>query len=154
MLKNEKGQGLFEFLLFLPFMLMMYQVFLTLGNAINGSINQQKATRGYMFSRIKNNSMLPSPQNALDTGLKQYGLYFTGWREKLSGDTPLAPCYPFRTFLKTAPEKCEDQYTGPTTQLIRVETVVGICSTTFQNIGNYYMKEVPNSSNPDSCTNK
>lgn len=151
---NQKGQGLFEFLLFLPFMLMMYQIFLSLGNAINGSINQQKATRGYMYSRIKNNSTLPSPQNALDTGLKQYGLYFTGWREKLEGDTPLAPCYAFKTFLKTAPEKCEDKYTGPTTQLIRVETVVGICATTYRNVGNYYEKDVPNSYNPDSCTNK
>mgnify|MGYP001231508587 FL=1 len=40
--QNEDGQSIIEFLLFLPFIIMMYSVVMSLGSAINASINQQK----------------------------------------------------------------------------------------------------------------
>lgn len=110
----------------------MYQITLSLGNAINGSINQQKITRGYLFARIKNNSNLPRYQDISDTALQQYGLFFMGWAYKREGSEVVAPCYPFKTFIKANNnEKCEDKYTKETTQEIRVQTVVGICPTTY-----------------------
>ena len=52
MAAKQQGQALVEFIIFLPFMLMMYTVVITLGDAINGSINQQKATRAYFYYRL------------------------------------------------------------------------------------------------------
>jgi hypothetical protein len=48
---NQEGQAVFELLIFLPFLLFLYTIYYTAGNAINGSINQQKAVRGYFYSR-------------------------------------------------------------------------------------------------------
>lgn len=160
MLKDEKGQGLFEFLFFLPFMLMMYQIALSMGNAVNGSINQQKAARGYLFARIKNNSTIPTPEHIKSALLSQYGLFFMGWaqtRDEGSGSV-YAPCYPFKTMVKSS-ESCEDNYSGDSTQNIRVETAFGVCPATYR-IENTIPHKVtldPDGSNsytPDACTNK
>jgi hypothetical protein len=133
--KNKKGQGLIEFLLFLPFLLVLYQITLSMGNAINGSINQQKFTRSYHFARIKNNSTIPTPQNAEQVPFNQYGLYFTGWAYSFDGgnNVPVAPCYEFKTMLKTENnESCSDSYSKDSTQLIRVQTAYGVCPATYK----------------------
>lgn len=161
MLKSEKGQGLFEFLFFLPFMLMMYQIALSMGNAINGSINQQKTARGYLFARIKNNSTIPTPEHIKSSVLSQYGLFFMGWaqtRDEGSGQV-YAPCYPFKTMVKST-ESCKDNYSGDSTQNIRVETVFGVCPTTYR-IDSQVAHKVTvtedngtNGFSAESCTNK
>lgn len=159
-INDEKGQGLFEFLFFLPFMLMMYQIALSMGNAINGSINQQKTARGYLYARIKNNSTIPTPEHIKSSALSQYGLFFMGWaqsREEGSGQV-YAPCYPFKTMIK-ATEDCKDNYSGDTTQNIRVETVYGVCPTTYRIINQIPRKvtledDGSNSYTAGACTNK
>ncbi len=153
--QNDQGQGLIEFLLFLPFLLMSYQITLSMGNAINGSINQQKFTRGYHYARTKYNSMLPTPQSALSTSLEQYGMYFTGWAAEFQDAVPVAPCYPFKTMLKTSnQESCEEGYSTNTTQLIRVVTVYGVCPTTFRKEGSFYEKSIVHASSDQACTNQ
>ena len=47
MVANRKGQAIFEFIIFLPILLILYGVLVSVSSAINGSINQQKATRGF-----------------------------------------------------------------------------------------------------------
>ncbi|MFZ4713092.1 MAG: hypothetical protein ACOYL6_05255 [Bacteriovoracaceae bacterium] len=155
--RDERGQGLIELLLFLPFLLMMYQITLSMGNAINGSINQQKFARGYHYARTKNNSMIPIPQLALQAGLTQYGLYFTGWAHKFDGGNhvPIAPCYPFRTMLKSENnESCDDGYSKTTTQLIRVQTAYGVCPVTFKKNAWGYEKDAMASYTDQACTNR
>ena len=53
-LLDNKGQAVFETMMFLP-VLLFFVVYMTrTGNAINASINQQKATRGYTYYLLKN----------------------------------------------------------------------------------------------------
>ena len=137
--KNQKGQALVEFMLFLPFMLMLYATISSIGNALNGSINQQKITRSYFYYRAQNNSMLPKPYQS-NSDWKLYGMSINGWLENFSGGgtgdggEPLAPCYKFDLPLgDTADDECEESYASNTTQYIRVGTVYGVCGTTYSN---------------------
>ncbi len=57
-LKNQKGQAIFELIIFLPFLIFLYTIYSTTGNAINGSINQQKAVRGYFYGLLRGNSYI------------------------------------------------------------------------------------------------
>lgn len=136
---NQKGQALFEFFIFLPLMLMLYATISSLGNAINGSINQQKATRAYFYYINQNNSMAPKPVkgNPVEDAWKLFGLTIMGWKEKFgNGTTPVATCYEFKLPLgETEGDNCEEQYSGKTTQFIRVGTVYGVCGATYQNDG-------------------
>ena len=91
MVAKEKGQALIEFIIFLPFMLMMFMIVLTLGNAINGSINQQKAVRGYFYYRLQNNSQI-TRRNVPSIGTMM-GHYMVGWADYIEGNAPVAPCY-------------------------------------------------------------
>ena len=150
---NEAGQALIEFLLFVPFMMTLYSAVLTLATSINGSINQQKITRGYLYARIKHNSTVPVPNNiAFLNGVTQVSMVQLGWREREINNTAVAPCYRIKTFLGNAlDEECEER-SGDSTFLIRVKTAYGICGTTY-NItqdGNRYSE---NSSNATACQN-
>lgn len=140
---NEKGQALIEFLLFLPFMLMMYSLVLSIGNAINGSINQNKVTRSYFYYRLQNNSMAPTPRRqggaTFPSDWNTFGMAFVGWMEQFEGgqDTgkPEAPCYRLRLPLgNSSTDKCAETYSEETTQFIRVMTVFGVCGATYRNI--------------------
>lgn len=137
---SQKGQGLIEFLMFLPFMLMMYSVILTFSNAMNASINQQKVTRGYFYYRIQNNSMFPQPSR--DSGgepsdaWRYFGMEIMGWAESFEGgnNKPVAPCFKLRLPLGTADDDaCEEAYGETTTQFIRVASVYGVCGATIEN---------------------
>ena len=57
---KEEGQAIFELLVFLPVFLFLFVVIYNIGNSINISINQQKATRRYFYYIQKGNSFLPS----------------------------------------------------------------------------------------------
>ncbi|MBP9673842.1 MAG: hypothetical protein KBD63_02005 [Bacteriovoracaceae bacterium] len=135
---QENGQALFEFIIFLPFMLLLYAILLSIGGAINGSLNQQKAVRGYFYSRIKHNSFLPTPTDLSELVVStKVGMSFIGWREYSDGLVPVAPCYklmPLGGALSSGTEKCDNTYSGNqrTTQFIRVKTAYGVCSATYR----------------------
>jgi hypothetical protein len=136
---DEKGQGIIEFFLFLPFMVMMYSVLLSFSNAINASINQQKIARSYFYYRVQNNSMAPYPSRGgsePSDAWSTFGMQIMGWAESFEGgnNKPVAPCFRMRLPLGVAEtDACEAAYDGDTTQFIRVATVYGICGATWEN---------------------
>ncbi len=139
--KNEDGQSLIEFMVFLPFLVMMYSVTVSLGSAINASINQQKATRGYTYYRLANNSMFPRPSRGNGSEATDawsiFGTHVVGWAEKLESNKPVAPCFKFILPLGDGAETdCGESYTTNTTQFIRVKTVYGICGITYLKTNN------------------
>lgn len=138
-LENDKGQSIVEFVIFLPFLLMMYTTIMSIANAINGSINQQKVTRTYFYYTLQNNSTFPRPYR--DGGAQpynfwtQFGMQIMGWTEKLVNEEPVMTCYKFKLPLgKKADDSCEKAYTERTTQFIRVGTVYGACGATYRNM--------------------
>ncbi len=135
--KQEGGQALIELIVFLPFMLMMYTVVVSLGDAIHSSINQQKITRAYFYYRLQNNSQISKPQRGDGGGLinaswRQFGHYFIGWSDYLNADNPVAPCFKLNLpFAPGAGDTCDSSYTTQTTQFVRVATVYGLCGATI-----------------------
>ena len=135
LLENQKGQALLEFLGFLPFIIIMYLITITLGGAIFGSINQQKSARGYLYSRLKHNSFAPKPDWTGDLEWRNwnsFGSYFIGWKERFEGEgSPMASCYKLKLPTKDIEKKC-DSYSKEAAQFVRVMTVYGICGATYQ----------------------
>lgn len=135
-LKNEKGQALVEFLLFLPFMLIMYSITLSISNSINASINQQKVTRNYFYYLHQNTSHMPRASRGGSSPVgtwNVFGMSIIGWMEDIVGNQPMATCFKFRVPLgETDDDACEDGYDKTTTQFIRVGTVYGVCGTTYR----------------------
>jgi hypothetical protein len=157
-LLKEKGQAMMEFVLFLPFMMMMFLSILSIGNSINGSINQQKIVRGYFFYRISNNSTIPRPsRNGNDPSVawQTFGMQIMGWAEKFSGNTPVAPCYKFQLpFADTTEDSCEKAYTTPQTQFIRVQSVFGVCGATYTKGASNHNERHPLIANPVQVTGR
>ena len=156
---KDDGQAVLEFILFLPFMIMMYFTILSIGNAINGSINQQKATRAYFYYRAANNSNLPRPRRAGDSAepsnnWRTFGMQIMGWAEKFEDDSnPVAPCFKFNLpFEGGEDDSCDNPYTGTSTQFIRVQTVYGICGATYTTDGSNQKVRHPRGSFPPVVT--
>ena len=158
-LDNDNGQAIMEFLIFLPFILMMYSVVNSLGNAINASINQQKITRGYFYYRLSNNSMYPRPRrDSIEPAddWQVFGMQINGWMERLeNGATPVAPCFKFALPLGEGNEDgCDDKYTGRSSQFIRVKTVYGLCGATYSKNPDGFNEAYPREGNrqaPQHC---
>lgn len=132
--RRQQGQAIFEFIVFLPFLLLVLFSVVHIGAAINGSINQQKAVRGYFYNLVEHDSMLPSSNNISDIasrGVKHIGFWALGWQEKQNGESPVAPCYRMPLFGKAAnqdSEECETPQDGrDRSQFIRVYTMYGVC---------------------------
>lgn len=130
--KNNKGQSIFEFIVFIPFLLLLLQAFLKVGGAINGSINQQKHLRGYFYYKLKNSSYFPS-LNDLEqlSGMTQVGYSAFGWSQELvGGKQPKAPCYLLNNFFGEPIDSCGEvtERAENKSQFIRVYTVFGMCS--------------------------
>lgn len=142
---GQEGQALVEFLMFFPFMLMMYSVTISIGNAINASINQQKIARSYLYYRVQNDSNVPKPSrdgNEVHTGWDYFGMYMIGWRDQFINSVPTASCFKFRIPLGNSEEdKCTDGYNQTSTQFIRVGTVYGICGATYKKDTNAYVRQ-------------
>lgn len=138
MKKNEKGQALLELIIFLPLMFMLYSLISGFANAIYGSINQQKVTRGYFYYRAQNNSTIPKPDEAKTyQGWNHFGMFFIGWKEYFVGTSPVQPCYKISIPMKPADaDKCEEKYSKQTSQFIRVGTAYGVCGATYGKMGN------------------
>ena len=142
-IKNQKGQSVFEFIIFIPFLFVFFGVFIAILSSINGSINQLKVTRGYFYGRLQNNSthpkstVLPAYWGA---GLTQAGLVAWGWQESQLNEQPVANCYRIQSFFGELPEdeQCEKpvKETGETGLLIstfvKVKTLYGLCGATYR----------------------
>lgn len=141
-LKNQKGQALFELIIFMPFLVFLFTIFYTIGNSISGSINQQKAVRGYFYTLMKNNSYVNTAKEVdefvAQNSMRQVGFSAVGWREKAQGNRAIAPCFKFNSMLKdnSSSETCEgkdrgDSDSGPTSSFVRIFTFYGICGPVY-----------------------
>lgn len=144
---GDSGQALFEFLAFLPLILILYSVTLTFANAINGSINQQKITRGYFYNLIHNDSYLPSTEVLKDlqqnAGVRTVGMFAIGWKLYAENQSePVAPCYKIISLsAQTSDETCTPgNIEGDSTQFVRVKTSYGVCSATYHLQNNYFIQ--------------
>jgi hypothetical protein len=136
-LNCEKGQSIFEFVVFLPFFLILITILVTMGGAINGSINQLKATRGYFYYIVKNNSNIPPSEDVepLEGLVSAIGMYSIGWRDGSRGSTPLGPCYKIISLAGGDKKKeiCSDKVSqlDRVSTFVKVFTVYGLCSTSY-----------------------
>ena len=136
---TQRGQALVEFIIFLPLMLTMYTMIVILGDAIHGSINQQKATRSYFYYRMQNTPYITRPfrpgGNKVYESWNSFGHFFLGWADYLEGGSrgePIYPCYKLNLpFATSQGDNCENSYSQQTTQFIRVGTVYGACGATM-----------------------
>ena len=155
---NNKGQAIFETMLFVP-VLLFFVVYITrIGSAINSSINQQTVTRAYTYYLLKGNSKgnrttdLESYSN-----LEQVGAFMIGYRQKEgTGDTSIAPCFsiPRLPWIPATSETCEtaDGVNGVESTFIRVFTFYGVCGENYTRTqgggsGDFFSSEYPTSAN-------
>ena len=142
-LKDEKGQAIFELIIFLPFLLFLYMIYSTAGDSISASINQQKAVRGYFYSLVRGNSYvnnLSELDQFAGRSVLMVGFSALGWREK-SDNGPngaYAPCFKFSSLLKNdSTEECDDKSRNQdadgngVTHFIRVFTFYGVCGPVY-----------------------
>lgn len=136
-LLNQKGQAIFELILFLPFLMFLYTIYYTIGNSISGSINQQKAVRGYFYNLVKGNSYLLNSGDVKSfgsKGFKRIGFASVGWANDLVSEQPIAPCFKFSSILKNgATEECEssEREEGDKSRFIRLFTYYGVCGPAY-----------------------
>lgn len=135
---NEEGQALIEFILFLPFMIALLSLLVTVSSSINGAINQQKAARAYFYHIIKGNSYVPLSRfvySMKGIGATTVGMFSIGWMdERLDGANPLAACYQINSMLAGGnTDECKDRYdhAARTSRMIKVFTAYGICGNLY-----------------------
>jgi len=138
--KKNKGQALFEFVIFTPFFVAFFAIMIEIVGAINGSINQQKVTRGFFYRLVKGNSTIPATDDLNDFAgaIQEIGAYSIGWKEAEDGKTPIATCYKI-TKLPGAKyeDTCQEGSVGEEpTGFFRVFTSYGVCSTSYTTQGN------------------
>ncbi len=162
--QNQKGQALFELIIFLPFLIFLYSIYYTTGNSISGSINQQKAVRGYFYSLTRGNSYLNTMQELEsfgDKGIKTVGFSALGWREKSTngGQNAFAPCFKFSSLLKNeSTEECDssEREEEGSSRYIRVFTFYGVCGPVYtessDSSGVFYKIDPGFQSNPSLCS--
>ncbi|MBF0359758.1 MAG: hypothetical protein HQK49_02050 [Oligoflexia bacterium] len=143
--KNNKGQALFEFFLFLPLMLSLYVIIVYIAGSINGSINQQKITRAYLYFTMMGDSDFPSVNTIRiinsEAAVKMIGIFALGWKTEFNNLKPNAACYKLLTLANG--ETLDIKKTGNTVRTctpgdstrkaayIRVKTAYGVCTSTF-----------------------
>lgn len=132
---NNKGQALFEFIAFVPFLMILYSLTLTISNSLNASINQQKAARGYFYYLGQNDSRFPSPDregiDSLDN-FRIFSMSIIGWADSFEGLVPIAPCFELKMPVGDIEgDSCENSYSENETQYIRVGTVYGVCGANY-----------------------
>lgn len=141
--RNESGQALFEFIFFLPFMIIFYTTIVHIAGAINGSINQQKVVRNIFFARLKGNPTVPAARLAVrlaqDQNVQYMGMYSFIWavRAESSGvdQTPIAACYNIPIYGIQDPEECDTARPDPddnSSPNVIVKTGFGICGMSYR----------------------
>ncbi len=137
---SVRGQAIFELLIFIPFLLLFMQLFMTVSSSINGAINQQKAVRGYFYQLARNNSRIPTTSDLTrlaNFNLNYIGMSVTGWMDRLDGDVPVASCFHLKNLGNNSgalDQNCDDASTVMGSQrsnFIRLHTAYGICSALF-----------------------
>ncbi|GAB4015297.1 MAG: hypothetical protein Fur0010_14150 [Bdellovibrio sp.] len=137
---DENGQALFELIVFLPLMIFMLTIIFTVGNSINASINQVKATRRYFYYLAKGNSRLPDKDDLnvlLANGFSNVSMSALGWRESFDGSDAAgksySSCYKINTlFSNDSNDECKvPAIEDKKTQFIRIYTGYGICGEDF-----------------------
>lgn len=148
-LNSEKGQALFEFIVFIPFMLLFYTIIIHVAGAINGSINQQKAVRGVFLGRLKGNPTVPvariAQRIAATEDVTTFGMYNFIYSERTINTggqrQPQATCYKIPSIGSAEPEDClNEQYpsSDDSSPFVSVKTAFGVCGMTYRidpNIG-------------------
>lgn len=154
MLRKNNGQALFEFIVFLPFIVVFLNLFFNVSGALNSSINQQKATRGFFFRMVQNNSFFPdydTLKNRLGS-LSTASFYAIGFAEELvNGQEPKATCYRVPSFMGSDIDTCDKIGNGSKSQYVRVYTVFGICGASFNQRSGFWDYR-PQS--PGGCTTR
>lgn len=141
-LLSEQGQAIFELIVFLPLLLLVLTVMITVGNAISSSINQQKVTRGYFYYILRNNSQginsIDLKEYGATRGMTNVGMFSIGWRRSEVGqsdDQIFATCFRFSSLFSAdnTDENCDEPNLGSEskTSIIRLYTAYGICSDVF-----------------------
>lgn len=161
---GEKGQAIFEFLAFMPFLVFLFVVIVTVGNSINTSINQQKFTRRYFYYLSKGDSFVSDSfdlNNYMNAGATMIGMASVGYRSKegAGGTGAYAPCFRFiNSFSSNPNEQCDESVVGNESNYVRVYTFYGACGATFNvddsgnPISSYYGTNQVILSSPVSCT--
>ncbi len=135
---NQKGQAIFEFLIFIPFLAFLYTIFYTVGNSINGSIAEQKSVRGYFYTLVKGNSYLLRKQDLADLrskGIRKAGFFSIAWSEKSDGENRYAHCFPFASMFKNASdEECNSKVRPMegSSVYVRLFTAYGVCGAVYR----------------------
>lgn len=161
-LHEEDGQSIFEFIIFLPLFIFMFVSIFTIGDSINGSINQQKAVRRYFFYIYKGNSTVPSARSLnffLQQGeVKRAGVASVGWREKAGsggGSLSFATCYPLPTLFSDSEDSdcfapVEDEERS---NFVRIYTQFGLCGENYSTFdGNTFVLDHMGRSYSQGCT--
>ena len=134
--KNKSGQALFELIIFMPFLVFGISMLVTTTDAINASINQQKATRSYFHFINKGNSFVPrmrTLQSLVGRANEMVGMASTGWRSKSEGDASFATCFKYTTLGSSSNETCDEVSTGNQriSEFVRIYTAFGVCGSTY-----------------------
>ena len=143
MAASSKGQAIFEFIIFLPLILIFYVIIIEVASSINGSINQQKSTRGFTYGFIKGDSTIPIrrlvQENSKRHQVRLQGMFVYLYAEKLRGagedsSEPYATCYSVPSLGQGDPEECERplEASDDSSPWIRVKTGYGLCGETYQ----------------------
>jgi hypothetical protein len=155
--ESQDGQSTFEFLIYLPFLLLFVNIFVSVSGAINASINQEKVTRGYFFYIAKGNPNLPKRSDVLDKDglsgneIANASMFSIGWREKDVGTNSFLTCFKIKPFTSTdLAESCEKSAADQNkTYLVRIGTLFGVCAATYtRQSDNYFL----NVGAPGSCS--
>lgn len=141
-LNNNNGQALFEMIIFLPFLIFLFTIFYTVGNSLSGTINQQKAVRGYYYHLVKGNSYLVSQDDLntyKDAGVQSIGFFAVGWTETRAETKRIGNCFSFSSILKnSSTEECESTIREPAgegSSFVRTFTMYGVCGPVFKVLG-------------------
>jgi hypothetical protein len=135
--RGESGQALFELIVFLPFMLFFFMVMVSIGNSINGSINQEKATRRYFFYLAKGNSRLPDTfdlNEYKNNGVINVQQAALAWSAKrLGAKDNYGGCYQINSlFDSDLSDECDaPAIEDSKTRFVRVFTAFGVCGTSY-----------------------
>lgn len=139
-IQNEEGQAIFEFVIFLPIMIVFYQAIVSIAGSINGSINQQKATRAIVYSRAKGSPLIPM-RRIMERQFNEEGMQFTGIHTFVyaddfgggGGNTPIAHCYKVPAFGTYEPEECDQPYDDDDNSSPHIvpKTAYGLCGQSY-----------------------
>lgn len=136
----QRGQALFELIVFLPVFLYMIKIVFDYGDALNNSINQIKVVRSYYHFTNANDSNLPNlkfSQDFVGKGIQSYiGSDAYSWsNEKTSsGVAAMGSCVKVFSFLGSGitGDSCEaPQVEEAKTQFIRMYSAYGVCTGTW-----------------------